>query len=108
MDKIKNILFLFFAGGNSRPDAFEPAYAGLASCALGNPAVDDGMANLAPACIIGRFDTWLGQKTKIRLFRQLYLLNYKPLIQRLKAFDIFILELILNNFINLLRLKRPA
>jgi len=34
MDKIKNILFLFFAGGNSRPDAFAPAHAGLASGAL--------------------------------------------------------------------------
>lgn len=66
MDKIKNILFLFFAGGNSRPDSFAPAHTGLAPGTLGNPAVDNGMANLAFACNIGRLDTWLGQKAKIR------------------------------------------
>src|SRR3989339_1499809 len=42
----------------------------------------------------------------VHLFRQLYLLNYKPFVQRFKAGGVFICKLVFNNFINLLGLKR--
>ncbi|MHC4216355.1 MAG: hypothetical protein ACYSWP_23635 [Planctomycetota bacterium] len=62
--------FCFFSGGNSRPDVFTPTHTGLPPDALGNPGVDDGMTNLAFVCIIGWFDTLLGQKAKIRFGRR--------------------------------------
>ena len=44
----------------------------------------------------------------IHLFRQFYLLNYKPFIKRFKAFGVFIFKLVFNDFIYLLRLKRST
>jgi len=61
-----------------------------------------GSNGICQCCLIGIIDL-----LEI-FFRKFYLLNYKLLIQSLKALGIFIFKLVLNNFINLLRLKRPT
>ena len=67
MDKLKDISVLLFAGRYCCPDAFAPAHAGLATSSLGNPAVDDGMADFTLGTIVGRLHLGGGQKTEINL-----------------------------------------
>ncbi len=65
MNKVKHISVLFFAGGNSCPNAFAQAHAGLSACALRNTPVDYGMTNPALCAVIGRLHFRVDQKTEV-------------------------------------------
>ena len=65
MNKLKNILFLFFARGDGRPDTLAPAHASIAARALRYPTVNDSMTNFSLSTIISRLDIRIRQKTKI-------------------------------------------
>src|SRR6056297_1030427 len=65
MNEIENILFLFFAGSDYRPDTLAPAHSGIAAGTLCDPAVNDGMTNLPFGTIISRLNVRFRQETKI-------------------------------------------
>ena len=93
MDKIKNILVLFFTGCDRGPDTFAPTHARLAASPLCDPSINHHGANLTFRAIIRRFDTRFRQKSKIigcrialeplgQLFRQLMIRRSSHLLQK--------------------------
>jgi hypothetical protein len=69
MDKLEDIVILFFAGGDGRPYPFAPAHTGLAAGALRDTAVDHSVADFALGSIICRLNIWCSQEAKI-IFRR--------------------------------------
>jgi hypothetical protein len=65
MNKIKDILVLFFAGCDRHPDAFAPAHAGLAADSLCDSPVDHDGANLTLGSIVRWLHIGLCQKSEV-------------------------------------------
>ena len=64
MGKLKDISVLLFVGRYRCPEAFSPAHACLAASSLGNPTIDDGMADFTLGAIVGRLHPGSGQQRK--------------------------------------------
>ena len=65
MDKVKDILVLFFAGGDGRPDALAPMHACLAASALRNPPIYNRMAYITFSAVVGRLNCVIGHEPEI-------------------------------------------